>query len=51
MSFHRSALDARRDHRHATTDRGADMINEPALLESRSLHDGVLERTDVLDRV
>lgn len=27
------------------------MINESALLESRSLHDGVLERTDVLDRV
>ncbi|MCQ9185711.1 restriction endonuclease [Streptomyces sp. IBSBF 2953] len=27
------------------------MINESALLESRSLRDGVLERTDVLDRV
>lgn len=27
------------------------MINESALLESRTLRDGVLERTDVLDRV
>ncbi|MEU0028620.1 restriction endonuclease [Streptomyces sp. NPDC006335] len=27
------------------------MINESALLESKSLRDGVLERTDVLDRV
>ncbi|GGR74432.1 hypothetical protein GCM10010269_11860 [Streptomyces humidus] len=27
------------------------MINESALVESRSLRDGVLERTDVLDRV
>ncbi|WP_260470613.1 hypothetical protein [Streptomyces sp. RP5T] len=27
------------------------MINESALLESKSLRDGVLERTEVLDRV
>ncbi|MFC5214137.1 hypothetical protein [Streptomyces coerulescens] len=27
------------------------MINESALLESKSLRDSVLERTDVLDRV
>ncbi|MFI8069352.1 restriction endonuclease [Streptomyces sp. NPDC086033] len=30
---------------------GQNVINESALLESRTLRDGVLERTDVLDRV
>lgn len=30
---------------------GQNMINESALLESKTLRDGVLERTDVLDRV